>query len=241
MSNKNQLNSVPYIHETETHRTKDAEIILPLLFQQFKPKSVLDVGCGLGTWLKVCMDHGIDDAVGVDGDYVERELMVIGDNNFITHDLKKPFNLNRKFDLAICLEVAEHLPESSADDFVESLVKHADTILFSAAIKGQDGYKHINCQWFPYWQEKFAKYGFKFYDALRGKIWWNDEVFTWYKQNIFIVSKNKFEVDNQNLICGFHPDSFFALQNQLNTINSGRGGVAYSFRLFLKSISQKLK
>jgi hypothetical protein len=106
----------------------------------------------------------------------------------------------------VSLEVAEHLPESSADTFIESLVAHGDVILFSAAVPGQGGQHHINEQWPEYWQQKFAKHGFYFHDTIRPLIWNNEKVNWWYRQNIFII--NRIRDNAAQALSKVHPELF---------------------------------
>lgn len=176
-----------YVHDEITHNFKAAEEILPMLFEVYKPVSVLDLGCGLGTWLKVAKDLGVKDILGVDGSYVDRSMLKIKETEFLEFDISNPISLGRRLDLVICLEVAEHLPESSADSLIKSLVKHADVILFSAAIPGQGGQNHLNEQWPAYWQDIFQQHNFMFVDYFRPKIWNNENIEFWYRQNIFLV------------------------------------------------------
>jgi SAM-dependent methyltransferase len=145
------------------------------------------VGCGLGNWIEVAKKLSGAKIIGVDGDYVDRRLLKIEENEFVECDLTKPFDLNKKFDLAICLEVAEHLPEASAEGFIKSITNHSDVIMFSAALPGQGGQHHINEQWPSYWQEHFNNCGFEMMDFFRFKIWNNPKIEYWYKQNLFLV------------------------------------------------------
>jgi SAM-dependent methyltransferase len=176
-----------YVHDEITHNSSAAEQVLPVLFEIYKPSSILDVGCGLGNWIEVAKKISGAEITGVDGDYVNRSLLKIEENEFVEKDLTKPFDLNRKFDLAICLEVAEHLPEASAEGFVKSITNHSDVIMFSAALPGQGGQHHINEQWPSYWQEHFNSCGFEMMDFFRFKIWNNAKIEYWYKQNLFLV------------------------------------------------------
>jgi hypothetical protein len=102
------------------------------------------------------------------------------------HDLSKPFTLNEKFDLVVSLEVAEHLPESSAASFVDALAALGNTILFSAAVPYQIGEHHLNLQWQDYWANLFAARGYVAVDAIRPLVWRNSSVSFWYKQNMLL-------------------------------------------------------
>ena len=181
------MKNVIYVHDEITHNSSAAEQVLPVLFEIYKPSSILDVGCGLGNWIEVAKKLSGAKIIGVDGDYVDRRLLKIEENEFVEKDLTKTFDLNRKFDLAICLEVAEHLPEASAEGFIKSITNHSDVIMFSAALPGQGGQHHINEQWPSYWQEHFNNCGFEMMDFFRFKIWNNPKIEYWYKQNLFLV------------------------------------------------------
>ena len=181
------MKNVIYVHDEITHNSSAAEQVLPVLFEIYKPSSILDVGCGLGNWIEVAKKLSGAKIIGVDGDYVDRRLLKIEENEFVEKDLTKTFDLNRKFDLAICLEVAEHLPEASAEGFIKSITNHSDVIIFSAALPGQGGQHHINEQWPSYWQEHFNNCGFEMMDFFRFKIWNNPKIEYWYKQNLFLV------------------------------------------------------
>ena len=117
--------------------------------------------------------------------------------------------MNRKFDLAICLEVAEHLPESSAEGLIQSIVKHADVIMFSAALPGQGGQNHINEQWPHYWQALFEKYDYEMIDFFRSKIWNNQKIERWYRQNMFLVVRKGHSLSSEgdtNALSLIHPE-----------------------------------
>lgn len=145
-----QLYNEGFFQYLQEGSKRSAEQIVPILLELIQPQSVIDVGCGTGTWLSVFCEHGIEDIWGVDGDYVQEEALEIPKDRFLSHDLTKPLALDRKFDLAISLEVAEHLPCDSAEAFVDSLTQLAPVILFSAAIPFQGGVGHVNEQWQEY-------------------------------------------------------------------------------------------
>lgn len=134
-----------------------AEIIVPKLIEMYNPKSVIDLGCNVGWWLYWFMLAGVKDVLGVDGDNMKSSM---SEGNFKAHDLTVPLHLNRKYDLLLCLEVAEHLQEQYADTLLQSCVQHSDIIFWSAATPGQGGYHHVNEQPHEYWIDKFAAHGY---------------------------------------------------------------------------------
>ena len=187
MNSSKSYSSSFYVGQVEGS-TKSADVILPLLLTIIRPQSILDVGCGTGTWLATAAAHGISDVMGVDGGWVKSEDLKISVDRFLPVDLSMPFNLNRRFDLVMSLEVAEHLPEAASRTFVESLSRHADVMLFSAAAPNQGGTTHLNEQWPSYWIERFADLGFSAFDCIRTQIWEDENVDPWYAQNIFLFA-----------------------------------------------------
>lgn len=163
-----------------------AREIVPFLVERFKPESVVDVGCGLGTWLSAFREQGVGTILGIDGDYVPRDKLFIGPDLFLPHDLGTSLQVPRRFDLAISMEVAEHIPARRADTFISSLASLADVILFSAAVPHQGGAGHVNEQWPEYWIQKFADLGFVPYESVRKAFWENPRVAYYYSQNSFL-------------------------------------------------------
>src|ERR1700722_8934198 len=160
--------------------------IVPLVQQQLAPPSVLDVGCGQGAWLAVWQQHGVHDVFGVDGSYVDRGRLLFAPECFYAHDLQQPFDLGRRFGLVECLEVAEHLPEASASILVESLIRHGDMIVFSAAPPGQGGHDHVNERSYDYWRALFRQHGYLACDYLRLRILDDAAVDPWYRYNTLL-------------------------------------------------------
>ena len=169
-----------------------AHEVLPLVQALLQPQSVIDIGCGVGTWLSVWRELGVDDLLGVDGDYVKRDRLEIPGEQFLPFDLNQPLQLNRKFDLVMSLEVAEHLPSENAAGFVATLAQLGAVILFSAAIPQQGGTHHVNEQWPEYWVRLFAKHGFVPLDYLRPRIWQNERVEWYYAQNLLLFVAQDF-------------------------------------------------
>jgi hypothetical protein len=237
--------NINYNHSQNLHIIDAPSIIFPIINSLYNPQSILDVGCGLGTWLKVISDSGIEDFLGIDGIEVRDEDFFVSKENFQKYDLTDSWNIKRKFNLLFCLEVAEHLPSNSASSFIQNLTKHSDTIIFSAACPNQPGQGHINCQWIDYWQDLFNKYGYACYDEIRPLIW--DENFPewWYKQNIFIAKKDEANAAKEpRIISKVHPDLFTSYVNTSMALSESldhlKGGNA-SFRIYLQMLVRGAK
>ncbi len=171
---------------------QSARVVVPLVAGLVQPRSVVDIGCGLGTWLKAFVEHGITDCLGLDGDYVDRSKLLIPAEKYRAADLAKPLELGRTFDLAVCLEVAEHLPPRHAIQLIRSLTALAPCVLFSAAAPGQGGTQHVNEQWPSYWRKMFSSVGYSRLDPIRPQIWRNRSVDWWYRQNIYLYCKSSY-------------------------------------------------
>ncbi len=165
---------------------RSAQEIVPLVMALLQPRSVVDVGCGIGTWLTVFQQHGVEDICGIDGSYVETQTLEIPESCFMAHDLTQPLHLSRPFDLVMSLEVAEHVPSAYAEDFIASLTRLGPAVLFSAAIPFQGGTHHVNEQWPAYWIARFQRHGYVALDCLRPLLWHNTHVEWWYTQNMLL-------------------------------------------------------
>lgn len=166
---------------------RSAQAIVPLVLDLLHPASVVDFGCGTGVWLAEFAAAGVEDYLGVDaGDAPE---LAIPSDRFRSMDLTQPVDLGRRFDMAISLEVAEHLPENAARIFVQTITRHADVAVFSAAIPDQRGIDHINEQWPSYWASLFSAEGFGCFDVIRPKVWADESIFYWYRQNTLLFAR----------------------------------------------------
>ena len=197
-----------FFDEVSQGTRESAHVVVPLVYELVRPASVLDVGCATGTWLSAWTNAGVADVLGVDGDYVDRTALEIPLGNFAPVDLQQPFSLGRRFDLVQTLEVAEHLDEERADGFVDSLVRHGDVILFSAAIPGQGGTHHVNEQWPSYWAKKFEKAGYTAYDVVRPRIWSDPRVQVWYRQNMLLFARGRDFGDAAARLDLVHPETW---------------------------------
>jgi SAM-dependent methyltransferase len=181
-----QTYDAAFFDELHDDVASSARAIVPIVCDLVHPRSVLDVGCGQGTWLRVFGEAGVDEVFGVDGPHVDTTQLEIPSSAFMAHDLRDPLSLGRTFDLVTSLEVAEHLDPSLASTFVASLVRHGRVVLFSAAIPFQGGAGHVNEAWPSVWAAHFADHGYVPRDVVRPAVWRNDDVAFWYKQNTLL-------------------------------------------------------
>lgn len=181
-----------YLHTPDFYEGKregalrSASVIVPLVVDLVRPRSVVDVGCGTGTWLSVFAEAGVDEVMGIDGNHVVGAGLEIAEERFLAWDLSQSLRLERRFDLVVSLEVAEHLPGECAQTFVDSLVSLGPIVLFSAAVPLQGGEQHVNEQWPSYWVRRFHDRGYVVIDCLRERIWNEPGIDPWYAQNLML-------------------------------------------------------
>jgi SAM-dependent methyltransferase len=170
---------------------RSAARLVPEIAAALEPTSVLDVGCGRGVWLAEWKRAGVRDCVGVDGDYVDQANLAIPSECFIAGDLSQPLDLNRNFDIVQSLEVAQCIGIADADVFVETLCRHGELIIFSAAVPGQGGERHINEQPIEYWRRKFSLLGYIAFDWIRPLASSISEVEPWYRYNSLLFASER--------------------------------------------------
>lgn len=239
---------VKYIHERSVHNTRAAEVIVPEIIAHFHPKSVVDVGCGIGTWLKVFEENGVSHLLGIDGEYVDMSMLMIDKSNFKKYDLNKVIDVNKKFDVVLCLEVAEHLEKGSSNLLIKSLTAFGDIVIFSAAIPGQGGQNHLNEQYPEYWVELFAAFQYFPVNDLRSTFWTNENVEWWYRQNIIIFKRNAAVNERVQYSLKVHPELYKRKLNEIEGLNSknleissGKISPQQAFKIFIKSVVNYLK
>jgi hypothetical protein len=123
---------------------------------------------------------------------VPTKRLQIDGARFRAADLTQSLHLDRAFELAVCVEVAEHLPAEAAPILIASLTTLAPVVLFSAAVPQQGGTGHVNEQWPAYWNRLFAAHGYVAADTLRTALWHDARVAWWYSQNLmFFVRRSR--------------------------------------------------
>jgi SAM-dependent methyltransferase len=191
--------SPEYFSSIRDQSRASAAIVAPLVLDHLRPRSVVDVGCGTGAWASAFKTAGVPDVLGIDGEYCQHAKLEISPQEFMAADLTQFIELPRRYDLAVCLEVAEHLEARYADQLVESLTRMAPSVLFSAAIPYQGGEHHVNEQWPSYWISLFSARGYEATDILRPRLWSNRSVAWWYAQNMFLFVDRDVLTDSPRL------------------------------------------
>jgi hypothetical protein len=141
----------------------------------------------------------VRDYHGYDGEYVNRKDLIIDPERFHKIDLEKQNVIDAKSDLALCIEVGEHIPERRARHLINILVNLAPVVLFSAALPGQGGTHHVNEQWPSFWQALFSQHNYLRIDTIRPKIWLNNNIEWWYKQNLVLYANKDYVYNNHHL------------------------------------------
>jgi len=227
LANLNELYDENFYKAQVDGSFKSAEIILGLLYTFFKPQEVIDVGCGQGGWLAIAESLGAKGLKGLDGKWVKKDTLLSKNIDFVEVNFEEAnleeanleevlLKLDKKYDLCMSLEVAEHVSQKNAEKFIDFLCETSDIVLFSAAIKEQGGVNHINEQWQPYWIDLFKSNHYKCIDCFRGEIWNNPLVKWWYRQNIFlfvgpdnsVIDLEALKILEKSIVNCAHPENY---------------------------------
>jgi hypothetical protein len=194
---RHSIYDVSFYDVQEAGSRASAALILKFVFALIgSPNAVVDVGCGVCTWLEAAKNLGAADLTGLDGPWVESDRMLIDPACFIPVDLTEAnfaaeilTRRGRAYDLVMSMEVAEHLSLRDAESFVSNLCVLGDLVLFSAAIPGQGGTQHLNEQWPVYWSDAFRRSGFACFDLIRPALWNAPNAEWWYLQNALLFAR----------------------------------------------------
>lgn len=215
-------NSEVYHHldeMSESHRS--AEKVVPVILSVTGPvRSVVDLGGGDGGWLRVFQQNGVEEILLIDCPEVASHLVI--DKRYLQPcDLSSDLPTPRRFDLAVCLECAEHLPAHRAEPLVEWLTRSADIVVFSAAIPGQGGKGHIHLKFPDFWEGLFSRHGFQKHDVLRSRIVTDRSIAYWYRQNIFVFASPTAKLPAGQV--EFLPDEFYLIHKEIANRPVGLG------------------
>lgn len=147
---------------------RTADVITQALIAEFRPRRVADVGCGCGLYADAFQRRGVE-VFALDGVRPPAEHSF--DVPVHVQDLTAPFeNAWGRFDFALCLEVAEHIPEEFSGAFLDNLARFSDTLVLSAAPPHQGGHHHVNERPKRYWVQRLAERGFAYDRKRTGRI-----------------------------------------------------------------------
>lgn len=195
----------------------------------------IDVGCGEGWWAQGLQAHG---ARVTALDYGTPEVLARG-VTVVEVDLEDDYTLPRNgYDLALCLEVAEHLTEDAGRQLVAELCASSRVVAWSAAIPGQVGHGHITLRWPTYWAEVFREHGYVLLDPWRRALWDDPEVASWYAQNLLLAQRatGPTLAEVPAPACLIHPDIYLGVLSQL----AGARSVAESWQVAAEARAELL-
>lgn len=171
-------------------------VIARSIVDAFAPRTLVDLGCGAGRIISAARDLGVD-VVGIERSEAGRRACAR--RGLVVHDLDltTPFDAAERacfhgFDVAVCTEVAEHLPATAADDLVARLAHLAPVVVFTAATPGQGGADHVNEQPHAYWITRFRDHGFGLDETIAEdwrRTWRTAGIEPWYPANLMIYRR----------------------------------------------------
>jgi SAM-dependent methyltransferase len=181
-----------YARDVEAAASASAPVIVRSVMREAAPRRVLDVGCGTGAMLAEfaaagCTVRGLEYADAAIARCRARGIEVTKFD--IEHD---SLDDDTAWDVAISMEVAEHLPEKIADPYVDLLCARAPVVVMTAAPPGQGGTDHVNEQPPEYWIAKCAARGFDHDAALTARLraeWAAAGVTEWYHRNLLVFRR----------------------------------------------------
>jgi SAM-dependent methyltransferase len=157
----------------------------------FNPTSVIDVGCGTGVLLARLRQIGLE----VKGlEYSDAGIARCRERGVEVEkfDLESEEAIQGSWDVTVSFEVAEHLPESMAENYVRVISQFSPVVIMSAATAGQGGKDHVNEQPHEYWIKKMLWRGFDYDGQTSHQVrveWAEKRVAPWYVNNTMIFRR----------------------------------------------------
>lgn len=169
---------------------RSAEILLGIVAERYRFSSVVDFGAGRGSWLRAAHCRGASKLAGWEHPVCAAEPRFL-EAQYTFRDLNESCVVQERYDLAICVEVAEHLNPARAEPLIDDICRASDAVIFSAALPRQLGDGHVNCRPHSYWISLFEQRNYSCLDVFRSQLWHNNEVDPWYRQNCFLFLSPK--------------------------------------------------
>lgn len=156
------------------------------IYELYSPSMVADIGCGDGTYCRTFSENGWI----IHGYEGTPDISSLGIYNDIrTIDLTKDININMSYDLVLCLEVGEHIPEKHEQIFIDNLCNFCDKdLILSWSLPGGSGLGHVNERPNEYIIYEITKRGFKF-DGLMSNDLRSNSTLWWFKGTIMVFKR----------------------------------------------------
>ena len=181
-----------FFNDANERKILSSQKVARIIASYYKFQNILDIGCGMGLYLRELNKMG-KDVLGCDSSKAGIRMAAPEITVFYA-DVTKPLYVNRKFDTALCFEVAEHIKKKYSRQLVKNCTAYSDTVLFTAAPEGQGGVGHINEQPFEFWIHLFEEMGFAYDSDLSEKVKGHmkqEDVVEWIADNFMSFSKQK--------------------------------------------------
>jgi 2-polyprenyl-3-methyl-5-hydroxy-6-metoxy-1,4-benzoquinol methylase len=169
---------------------EDCKKFSEVILANYDQENIIEFGCGTGRLLYDFYNNDVE-VHGLELSKIAQDVSQLPSGKVETHDLKKPYYPKQTYDIVLCVEVLEHLPEYATETIVSSIARSAPVAIVTAATPGQGGTHHVNEQPHTYWMGKFEETGMS-YDPkgtkdLRDSLNLNE--LTWIEDNIMVFKK----------------------------------------------------
>lgn len=179
-----------YEHMDRESAINDSEQFANAVLSEYSPASIIELGCGTGRLLYPYQEEELE-VRGVELSSIAQKVSRLSSNHFEEYDLTDPYYPEREYDIVLCIEVLEHLPESAADTIVDSICRSAPVAIITAATPGQGGTHHVNEKPHNYWINKFENRNMRHMpekaEIIKSRLDLNELV--WIKENLLVFEK----------------------------------------------------